>query len=219
MLVFAPFRASSGCESPSWRQPRQRKARSCRQEPAGENRDGEAPASPSPAAAEPGSRVAEHVIHGRKLEIKGEERARARCHPNLLPKVCKGGGNNPQTHTLAHPKAPAPLVSVQGDRTHGDALLHAPRLKQRQAKLNKKTPKPQEVHFYPSVFSPVGLTRVPCQSGRSSGCWEGSVRACTTGTAALYNSEKQLFPFLGGFFKPKKPAASCLGPRKARGRA
>lgn len=35
--------------------------------------------------------------------------------------------------------------------------------------------------------------------------------------------KKQLFPFLGSFFfgfllKQKKPAASCLGPRKARGR-
>lgn len=115
MLGFAPFRASLGCESPSWRHPKQRKAGSCRQQPAGENRDEEeeeeeAPASPSPAAAEPGSRVAEHVIHGRKLEIKGEERARARCHPSLLPKVCTGGEQRTPDTTLAHPTEPALLV-------------------------------------------------------------------------------------------------------------
>lgn len=105
----------------------------------GENRGEEAPISPSPAAAELGSRVAEHVIHGRKLEIKGEERARARCHPKLLPKVRKGGGEiTPPTHMLAHPKDPALLVGAQGGRIHQDALRYAPRLKQRQARLNKK---------------------------------------------------------------------------------
>lgn len=104
MLGFAPFRASLGCESRPGGTRKQRKAGSCRQEPAGENRDEEkeeeAPASPSPAAAEPGSRVAEHVIHGRKLEIKGEDRARASYHPSLLPKVCTGGGKQP-SDTLA----------------------------------------------------------------------------------------------------------------------
>lgn len=140
------------------------------------------------------------------LYMAGNSRSKERSVPeqDVIQTSCqrcaREEGNNPQTHTLAHPKDPALLVGTQGDRTHRDALLHTPRLKQKQAKLTKKNPKPQEVHFYPSVFSPVGPRSVPCQSGRSGGCWEGSVRACTAGTAALCNSEKQLFPFLGGFF-------------------
>lgn len=120
----------------------------------GENRGEEAPISPSPAAAELGSRVAEHVIHGRKLEIKGEERARARCHPKLLPKVRKGGGEiTPPTHMLAHPKDPALLVGAQGGRIHQDALRYAPRLKQRQARLNKK----KKTKTTGGAFLPIGF--------------------------------------------------------------
>lgn len=218
----------TGCESLSWRHPKQRKAGSCRQEPAGENRDEEeeeeAPASPSPAAAEPGSRVAEHVIHGRKLEIKGEERARARCHPSLLPKVCTGGESNPQTHTLAHPTEP---VSLVGRPRPTRALLRAPRRRQRQAELSKqKNQNPKTAggaFFYPLVSSPQGPTHVPCQSG---GCREGTDVPARQEQQPSVTPKKQLFPFLGrGFFfffgfllKQKKPAASCLGPRKARGR-
>lgn len=140
------------------------------------------------------------------LDMAGNSRSKERSVPeqDVIQTSCqrcaREGGNNPQTHTLTQPKDPAPLVGAWGDRTHRDALLRAPGPKQRQAKLNKKPPKPQEVHFYPSVFSPVGPTRVPCQSGRRGGCWEGPVRACTAGTATPFNSKKQFFPFLGGFF-------------------
>lgn len=226
MLGFAPFRASLGGESPSWRHPKQRKAGSCRQEPAGENRDEkeeeeeEAPASPSPAAAEPGSRVAEHVIHGRKLEIKGEERARARCHPRLLPKVCTGGGKHPQTHTLAHPTEPAPLARGVTE-THGVlSLLPAPRRRQSQAEVNEqnktKTPNRRRCFFTRGFPVPRVPRRFPAKAAGAGRVRQEQLPSVTP--------KKQLFLFLGGFFflgfllKQKKPAASCLGPRKARGR-
>lgn len=155
MLVFAPFRASSGFKSRSWQQLRQRKSRSCRQEPVGENQGEKAPTSPSPAATEPGSRVAEHVRHGRKLEIKGEKRARARCHPNLLPKVREGGGEITPRHTRWHIRrirhrsevhravGPMELFFSACPGYNKDGLQH------RQAKLNKKPTKSSRGAFLP----------------------------------------------------------------------
>lgn len=223
MLVFAPFRASSGFKSRSWKQLRQRKSRSCRQEPVGENQGEEAPTSPSPAATEPGSRVAEHVRHGRKLEIKGEERARARCHPNLLPKVREGGGEITPRHTRWHIRrirhrlevhravGPMELLFSACPGYNKDGLQH------RQAKLNNKTHQILTRCIFTRQFS---VRRDPhkflANGRRSGGCWEGSVRARTAGTAALENSKKQLFPFLGVFLSRRNPQRPVSAPGKRR---
>lgn len=80
-------------------------------------------------------------------------------------RCAEAGGNHPQTHTLVHPKEPAPLIGVRGTWTGRDALLHTPRLQQRQAQLNKKKPpKPQEVHFYSSVSVPWDQRESPAKA-------------------------------------------------------
>ena len=200
-LAFAPFRASSGCESPSRRQPRQRKARS-RPGKTGARRHPHRPRQP------PQSRVR---VLPNTLYTAGNSRSKARSVPeqdviqNLLPKVRQGGGEITPRHTRWH------CSSVHG--VTGPTETHPGSNKDRR-NSTERPQKPPEVRFHPSVFSPVGPARVPRHGGRSGGCREGPVRARTAGTAALCDSDEQLFPFLGvfGFIpgrrKPQRPVSA-----------
>lgn len=121
------------------------------------------------------------------LYTAGNSRSKARSVPeqDVIQTSCqrcaREGGNNAQTHTLAHLKDPAPVVGAWGGGTHRNAFLCIPGLKQRQAKLKKKK-KPQTPGgaFLPISFQSRGTCACPLPK-RAKQQMLGGLRTCLYG--------------------------------------